>query len=211
VHLILVGTDPGLLFAWQESFADLPEVEVIRGRFEELPDFDCMVSPANSFGLMDGGVDAAIIRYFGQDLMERVQQRILDDFLGEQPVGTSTIVETRHPTHPYLAHTPTMRIPMDIARTDHVYLAMGAMLLAVRRHNQTEERKIDVVACPGLGTGTGHVPPRQAARQMALAYRNFLHPPHSIGRMDWAYADHRQAEIRYGGDMGFHIPPDFID
>jgi O-acetyl-ADP-ribose deacetylase (regulator of RNase III) len=47
------------------------------------------VNPANSFGMMDGGIDAAITAFFGIQLMERVQQRILDDFLGEQSVGTS--------------------------------------------------------------------------------------------------------------------------
>ncbi|MGB3240982.1 MAG: hypothetical protein WBB29_22045 [Geitlerinemataceae cyanobacterium] len=51
--------------------------------------YDCLVSPANSFGMMDGDMDAAIVRYFGQSLMDRVQRRILDDYLGEQPVGTS--------------------------------------------------------------------------------------------------------------------------
>jgi len=149
-------------------------------------------------------VDAAIISYFGLELMERVQARILTEFLGEQPVGTSFIVETENDAHPYLAHTPTMRVPMDIAHTDHVYLAMSAMLRAVYHHNQTEKRPIRSVACPGLGTLTGHVPFGEAARQMALAYRNFLTPPR---RLDWAVADLRQSEIRYGGDMGFLFPP----
>ena len=54
---------------------------------------------------MDGGVDLAITNFFGVDLMKRVQERILRDYLGEQPVGTSMIVETgdRKPvrgTHP---------------------------------------------------------------------------------------------------------------
>ncbi|ECE9311446.1 phage tail protein, partial [Salmonella enterica subsp. enterica serovar Napoli] len=35
-----------------------------------------MVSTANSFGLMDGGVDAAITAYFGPQLQERVQRNI---------------------------------------------------------------------------------------------------------------------------------------
>ncbi|NER98019.1 MAG: phage tail protein, partial [Symploca sp. SIO1B1] len=75
------------------------------------------------------------------------------------------------------AHTPTMRVPMSIAGTDIPYVAMWAMLLAVRRYNQSSDRKIDSVACPGLGTGIGRVPYPEAARQMALAYDNFLHPP----------------------------------
>jgi len=44
----------------------------VNGKFEELKQFDCMVSAANSFGLMDGGVDLAIICYFGVELMDRV-------------------------------------------------------------------------------------------------------------------------------------------
>ncbi len=163
-----------------------------------------MVSPANSFGLMDGGVDAAIINFFGERLMRDVQQFILDEYLGEQPVGTSFVIETHHPKHAWLAHTPTMRVPMEIAHTDNVYLAMWAMLRAVHQHNQQHPQKINRVLCPGLGTGAGHVPGREAARQMALAYQNFLNPPQYI---DWRLANQRQAEIRFGGDMGLRFPP----
>ena len=61
------------------------------------------------------------------------------------------------------------------------------------------------MACPGLGTATGHVPYRQAASQMALAYEHFLDPP---SYLDWRFAGNRQERIRYGGDMGFHFPPE---
>jgi len=204
LKLILVDHKPALCVAWQKHFNSLPNVEIVTAYFEDLPEFDCMVSAANSFGLMDGGVDAAIIRFFRYGLMDRVQRRILDEYLGEQPVGTSLIVETGHPQHPFIAHTPTMRIPMEIARTDNVYRAMWAMLLAVRQHNQQTERPIRSVACPGLGTATGRVPYPEAARQMALAYRNFLSPPSHI---DWRFADTRQRQVRYGGDLGFAFPP----
>jgi O-acetyl-ADP-ribose deacetylase (regulator of RNase III) len=205
LKLILVDPKPALSAAFQKYFDGLPNVEIVTAYFQDLPDFDCMVSAANSFGLMDGGVDAAIIRYFGQSLMDRVQQRIIEEYYGEQLVGTSFIVETGNSKHPYVAHTPTMRIPMDISRTDNVYRAMWAMLIAVGQHNKTtQSQPIDIVACPGLGTATGHVPYAEAARQMALAYKNYLKPPKYI---DWRYADRRQEEIRYGGDMGFDFPP----
>jgi len=154
---------------------------------------------------MDGGVDAAIARFFGDELVQRVQRRILDEHLGEQSVGTSIIVATGHPTHPFLAHTPTMRVPMDIVRTDNVYRAMWAMLLAVRLHNRAHDRPIHVVACPGLGTATGRMPFAEAARQMSLAYRHFLSPPDYI---DWPLASDRQSRIRYGGSMGHDFPPE---
>ena len=207
MKLILVDPEEALCEALREQFAGLPDVEIVHGYFESLPEYDCMVSAANSFGLMDGGVDLAITQYFGIQLMKRVQQRILEDYLGEQPVGTSMIVETNHAEHPFVAHTPTMRVPMEIAYTDNVYKAMWAMLLAVRQHNQTAERKIEIVACPGLGTLTGQVPFRQAAKQMALAYRNFLNPPRAI---DWNFATERQRQIRYGGDDGLNFPPEIV-
>lgn len=203
IKLILVDPKQALCDAFAERFADLPNVEIVVGYFENLPAFDCMVGAANSFGLMDGGVDLAITKFFGISLMQRVQARIISDYLGEQPVGTSMIIETEHPKHPFIAHTPTMRIPMNIARTDHVYMAMWAMLGAVYRHNLTREKKIRTVACPGLGTATGKVPYHEAARQMALAYRNYLNPPEQI---TWRYAGDRQQDVMYGGDMGLDLP-----
>lgn len=207
LKLILVGPNAQLCRAWEQEFAELPAVEVVNDRFENLPDFDAMVSAANSFGLMDGGVDAAIARYFGDDLVNRVQQHVIDEFRGEQPVGTSFIIETHHPKHPFLAHTPTMRVPMSISRTDNVYRAMWAMLLAVYRHNRQDQRAIRSIACPGLGTATGRVPLKEAARQMALAYRWFLNPQRA---MSWEHATARQFAIGYGGDTwtSDRLPPE---
>jgi O-acetyl-ADP-ribose deacetylase (regulator of RNase III) len=198
INLILVDPYEPLCDAWELAFAQFPDVSIVRGRFEALPEFDCMVSAANSFGLMDGGVDLAITRFFGVQLMERVQAHILDEYLGEQPVGTSFIIETHHSRHPFLAHTPTMRVPMSISTTDNVYAAMWAMMLAVRRHNRVSAAKIRKVACPGLGTATGRVAPREAARQMALAYGWYVRPSTGI---DWPTAEGRQAMVGRGGDL----------
>ena len=89
--LILIDPKEALCEAWRTSFAIYPEVEIINGRFEQVEAYDCMVSAANSFGLMDGGVDLAITNYFGGSLQSRVQQVILEHYNGEQPVGTSFI------------------------------------------------------------------------------------------------------------------------
>jgi O-acetyl-ADP-ribose deacetylase (regulator of RNase III) len=193
----LLLTDPKaeLCDAWAAAFEDYPEVEIVNGHFEQIPVFDCMVSAANSFGLMDGGVDLAITNFFGPALQARVQQLILARYNGEQPVGSSFIVETGHPTHPFLAHTPTMRVPMPIAGTDHVYLAMKAMLQAVRDFN-AESQRIQTVVCPGLGTATGRVPAAEAARQMALAYHYYKYPPQALS---WAVAAARHRRISSGG------------
>lgn len=198
LHLILVDPNPDLCDEWRSAFEKLPHVEIVNGRFEELPRYDCIVSAANSFGLMDGGVDLAIISYFGIELMDRVQQHILVEYLGEQPVGTSFIIETGNKLHPYLAHTPTMRVPMAIDRTENVYAAMWAMLLAVDQYNRRQLGKIESVACPGLGTATGRMPPREAARQMATAYRWYLNRPPEI---HWPYAKARHSTVARSEDI----------
>jgi len=69
---------------------------------------------------------------------------------------------------------------------------MWAMLLAVRKHNKKSERKIKTIACPGLGTFYGKMPPTFAADMMALAWKNYISPPHKI---DWIYASDRQDTI----------------
>ena len=99
MRLILANTNPAVGTAFMLAFEKLPDVEFVHDGFESVPAFDCMVSAANSFGLMDGGVDAAIIRFFGVDLERRIQQYILSEYLGEQPVGTSFIIATSH-LHP---------------------------------------------------------------------------------------------------------------
>ena len=194
-ELILIAPEELLYKALQEHFARFADVQIVNDYFEWLTKYDCLVSPANSFGMMDGGMDAAIISFFGKSLEEKVQQRILDDYLGEQPIGTSMIVETGHPQHRFLAHTPTMRVPMNIQGTDIPYVAMWAMLLAIRRHNKNANRKIKSVVCPGFGTGIGRVPYNEAARQMAIAYDRFLYPPKWLNCF---VAAQRQLEIWEG-------------
>ena len=191
-ELILVDVQAELCEAWQQAFSTLPRISIHHGLFQDVAEFDCMVSPANSFGIMDGGIDLIIRNYFGFELQENVRKNIEEIYFGEQPVGTSIIVETGNPKHPFLAHTPTMRIPKDISNTDNVYNATFAMLRAVASHNQTHRLPINKVLCPGLGTATGRVKPKEAARQMALAYRNFLHPPQVL---IWSDLKARDAEI----------------
>ncbi|MFO0662073.1 MAG: hypothetical protein U0165_19905 [Polyangiaceae bacterium] len=75
LHLTLVDPDIDLCEAWRTHFVECQGVDIVHGRFEQLDEYDCLVSAANSFGLMDGGVDGAITTYFGDGLMDRVQAR----------------------------------------------------------------------------------------------------------------------------------------
>ncbi|MHC5542197.1 macro domain-containing protein [Singulisphaera rosea] len=192
--LWLVHPDEEMSDAFRRRFDGLPGARVVRARFEELEPHDCFVTAGNSFGIMTAGIDAAVMHYFGEGLMRKVQHRIMDEFFGEQPVGTAFVVPTGHSSIPFVAHAPTMRVPGSIEGTDKVYNATWAALLAIHAHNRSSGPKIDVAAMPAMGTGFGGVPYDEAARQMAAAYRHFLEPPH---RLDWDFVIDRQKAIHY--------------
>lgn len=195
--LWVVHPDEAMCAAFRKRFDGLPGVRIIQGRFENLEPHDCFVTAGNAFGLMTAGIDAAVVRFFGEQLMCRIQHRIMDQFLGEQPVGTAFIESTGNQEYPFVAHAPTMRVPGSIEGTDKVYCATWAALLAIYNHNAVVDHKIEIVAFPAMGTGFGGVPFDEAARQMAAAYRNYLSPPH---RLDWDFVVERQKAIFYDGD-----------
>jgi O-acetyl-ADP-ribose deacetylase (regulator of RNase III) len=196
-NIWLVHPDQQMCAAFRQRFVDLPNVRVVQGRFEDLEPHDCFVTAGNAFGLMSAGIDAAVVRFFGEPLMHRIQQRIIDHFRGEQPVGTAFIEPTGKRDYPFVAHAPTMRVPGSIEGTDKVYCATWAALVAVHEHNAAAERKIETAAFPAMGTGFGGVPFDEAARQMAAAYRHYLNPPRE---MDWGFVVERQKAIFYDGD-----------
>lgn len=178
LKLVLLDTRPFLCRAFKDYFDGLPNVEIVNVSFQELPFFDCIVTAASSIS-HHHDVDSQILNFFGEDVVDLLQKRIYTEYLGDQPIGTSLIVETNHPLHPFLAHTPSLR--MDIARAgrDHVYHAMWSTFLAIRKHNQLHShclhKQINIVAVPGLGTAYGRVSVDEVARQMCMAYQNFLY------------------------------------
>ncbi|MGE3808286.1 MAG: macro domain-containing protein, partial [Gemmataceae bacterium] len=104
------------------------------------------------------------------------------------------IVKTGSAHCPHLVHAPTMRVPGSIGGTDNVYRAAWAALLEVVAHNAAGAERIETVAFPAFGTGFGGMAFDEAARQMAVAYRNLLQPPH---RLDWDFVVERQQAIHY--------------
>ena len=133
-EIYLLDRNASMVAAWQEAFENAANVIAVRGYFDcfmdEHPEVDCVVSPANSFGIMDGGYDRVITGYFGRSLMEAVQRKIVDVWLGEQPVGTSISVEYNGMT---LVHTPAMRVPSTIADPMVVYHCMRTALIEAMR------------------------------------------------------------------------------
>lgn len=174
-QLILGDKNPPLIEAWAVAFANVPNV-TLRGGNLLLAMADALVSPANSFGFMDGGIDWAISDLFEWKIQSRVQRVIRDKHHGELLVGQAEIVETGHERFRYLICAPTMRTPAKVDNTVNAFLAMRAILLSVEEHNATcmtagnEEQAIKSVAIPGLATGVGVMPYSVCAKQMRRAY-----------------------------------------
>jgi O-acetyl-ADP-ribose deacetylase (regulator of RNase III) len=164
-RVLLVDQSAPLVRAWQEVFRDVEIVAASASDYFEVA-ADAMVSPANSFGIMDGGLDLAIREQLGLEVERRVRRMIEERHHGEMPIGCAELVATDHARWPLLVVAPTMRVPEDVSRTVHAYWAFRAILLAVRRHGQP----IRSLLCPGLGTGVGRMPPRRCAVQMRQAW-----------------------------------------
>lgn len=197
IELWLVHPDHDACSAFRNRFDGMPNVEIHQQLFEQLPDHDCFVTAGNSYGLMSAGIDAAVVHFFGKSVEQKVQHRILNDFLGEQPIGTAFIVETEHATRPFLCHAPTMRTPGSIEGSDKVYTATWAALLAVYQHNVSTSDPIRTVAFPAFGCGFGGMTYDECARQMSAAWHHFNNLPHRSLDWDWVIA--RQKRIYYDG------------
>jgi O-acetyl-ADP-ribose deacetylase (regulator of RNase III) len=190
MDIILAAANEDLAQAWEQFCGDLAGVRVYRGSILDLR-CDAIVSPANSFGFMDGGIDAAYTTRFGPILQRRLQEAIRLHHHGELLVGSAEMIETGSLQIPYLIAAPTMRVPMILRDSVNPYLATRAVFLLIQqgrfregeRTGQAISDVIQTVAFPGLGTGVGQIGPNTCAHQMRAAMNDFLlgqwQPPRS--------------------------------
>jgi O-acetyl-ADP-ribose deacetylase (regulator of RNase III) len=187
LKIVLTAVDGPLAAAWQRWCGDLRCVEVHEGSIFDAA-CDAVVSPANSFGFMDGGIDRLYVEFCGPALQERVQACIRGCHDGELLVGQADIVPTGHARIPYLIAAPTMRVPAALGRSIHPYLAARAVFLLIQRGRfscgelagQLVTDRVRRVALPGLGTGVGRVPPAACAKQVRAAIEDFV-----LGRLEF--------------------------
>lgn len=194
MKIVLAATESRLADAWEKAFAGLDDVSVHRGSIFDVA-CDAVVSPANSFGFMDGGIDALYLDRFGIEVQTRLRHLILDRHHGELLVGGAEVAETDDRAQPYLIAAPTMRVPMVLGpETVNPFLATRAVLLLAEHGTApTGERLSDclrTIAFPGMGTGVGRVPAEICARQMRAAVDEILLDGYRMPK-SWAEASER--------------------
>jgi O-acetyl-ADP-ribose deacetylase (regulator of RNase III) len=149
---------------WVNYFHDCEDVKIYNGDFFALKT-DCIVSPANSFGFMDGALDYVITKKLGLQIQEKLQNKLKNNGIGELLVGQAELIETGVDEIPFCISAPTMRVPSILKNTVNVYLASKAIFLLLKN-----EKRINTVTISGLGTGVGKVPYEICAKQMKQAY-----------------------------------------
>lgn len=171
----------------QQSVVDAAKAigwtEIATHAWMDVQDFEArpgtaFVSPANSLGFMDGGVDYVLSRVMFPGVESTVKKAIADrretpnmTALGRSylPIGKALVVPTcREGVR--LVCAPTMWLPQDVCKTHNAYHAMYAALRAA----SASEKTITDLVCTGMCTGCGMMSPDVAVAQMKAAHDDFL-------------------------------------
>lgn len=180
LRLVLCAVEDALAEAWEAAADGRSEVYTHRGSTLDVP-ADAVVSPANSYGWMRGGIDAVYAGAFPA-IEQHVRSAVLAYHGGELPVGQAVIVPTDLAAPAWLISAPTMREPGERLPQDtvHPYLAARAVFRMWREGRLEDGRPVrsvvSTIAMPGLGTGIGGVPPEVCARQVMAAWDEVFAP-----------------------------------
>ncbi|MBN1325839.1 macro domain-containing protein [Candidatus Falkowbacteria bacterium] len=122
---------------------------------------DAIVNPTNSFGWMGGSSASAIKHVEGAEIEDKVKAKA--------PLEIGTAIATPAGKLPYKAiiHSPVVISPTDMAEAYNVGLAVqGALILA-------DDKGFKIIAMPGMGTGVGSFPIKDAAKVMIAEIKKF--------------------------------------
>ena len=123
---------------------------------------DAIVNPANSRLVMGGGVAGPIKRIGGQMIEKEAIQK------GPIRVGEAVATSAGKLKARYVIHAPTMPLPAMSTDLKNVKKATSAALRLARG------LELSSIAIPGMGTGVGGVPAKDAAQTMVEAIRQHL-------------------------------------
>ncbi|KAJ9203933.1 hypothetical protein DTO166G4_8494 [Paecilomyces variotii] len=182
--------------------------------------FDLIVSPANSYGRLDGAFDDAISRKFclsqkqPYDMLTHAAQRVLyEKWRGFAPPGTCTLVPFPDELKgnefgcAWIGLCPTMRLPTNVKwDKEVVYECVWSLMGVVEGWNRDHDHnrrssggeKIERILITPLATGVGKVSPEKWAAQFVLAMKHFvdaLERPERWSKLDWGQIGDTAMEV----------------
>ena len=148
------------------------QVHVAQADITNLP-VDAIVNPANSKGIMGGGVAAAIRKHGGDEIQAEAMSRA--------PIAVGAAIITSPGSLPcrFVIHAPVMEDPGMKIPAENVRRAARAALIAA------DVKQFKVIAFAGMGTDLGDVPMDEAARAIVEEIRAHKKPfPETIYLVD---------------------------
>ena len=169
---------------------------------DQLEEYDVVVSPANSFGELKGGIDYYFYKLLGGNkLQAHVYDAIKSECQGEIAIGETLIIDlgkfsvkynkTPNQAQEFNSYTgmprfmymcPTMTIPMDVNGTRNAYLFMKTLIKNLLIHNEgklnpelkiDQSKKIKKVLVPLPCVGVGRMNPSVMAKQIKVAIQAY--------------------------------------
>lgn len=134
------------------------------------------MSPANSLGFMDGGIDLALSR----DVMPGIEQTVKKAIKNYGklsridrmylPIGSSIIIS--YDDIKNLVVAPTMLLPQDINNTDNVYWAVKSCLFNILVNKNENINDVDIILTSS-GCGFGKLSAQTAFEQTMKAIKDY--------------------------------------
>ena len=165
--LYVVGLGTEAYEALLAAFASYEEVGILQGDILNVAS-NCVVSPANSSGMMDGGIDLDYLGYFGSHIEKELQELISKLPAPGLKIGTCVHLETGDSDITWMIAAPTVVEPGFTEKVN-----IGRALYALLKHLKNYPH-LQPCYSPLLGSGVGGVLPEVAAKEMASAYRDWI-------------------------------------
>jgi O-acetyl-ADP-ribose deacetylase (regulator of RNase III) len=173
------------------------------GTVEQLQEFNIVISPANSYGDIRGGIDMVYFKFLGRDaLQQKIKDTIRTHHDGEIHIGNYAVIPTDMASPSHLVLCPTMTVPMILpGDSRNAYLFMRAAIRSIRRLADLIPKRIGGlrVLCPVPCIGVGDMNINVAAKQIRIA----------IDSMNGVGIIHAINMSKKEEEAGTHKRPDF--
>lgn len=178
IKIVIIDINKENINVFSNVFKDYKNIECICGDVVKYQDVNniALISPANCFGYMNGGIDRTYSKIMYRGLENKVRNLYKQYGFEYQPnrhivkIGSSITVKIDNLSNQYLICAPTMFLPQDVSTTNNAFKAFYAVLCAIDKSGI----QIDTIVTPPFCTGTGKMNPVEAANQMLQAILYFM-------------------------------------
>jgi O-acetyl-ADP-ribose deacetylase (regulator of RNase III) len=165
---------------YKKLFDGIPNIIVEARDIIQIPiENTCFVSPANSLGFMDGGIDWVLSRELMPGIEPKVKAKIAElgilTTIGRPYLSVGSVIAVPHDdeSNTILIVAPTMFLPHNVCRTQNAYWSFYAALKMWNKICKQKNKNYTLVAtshCCGCGKMSGE----ESAKQMKQAYDDFI-------------------------------------